>query len=152
MGETPFEFINRLIAGDNLLEHLQSCKTGSYTKLNQTFRGIVSLNVLTCSVSELEAIHGIGPKTSRFFVVWTRKDQPYAALDVHVLRWLKYLGHDVPKSTPSGDKYLAIQKIFLDEAEARGRDPRELDSEIWLYSSNGGHKLGTWPTTLQKRE
>ena len=146
---SPFEFIKWLIEKNLLESHLLGCKTGCYTKLNKAFRGIVNLDALTCTLTDLEAIHGIGPKTSRFFMMWTRPDQRYAALDTHILKWLKYLGYDVPKSTPSGNKYTEIQDIFLKEADARGRGPRELDYQIWEYCSQGLQLGGYWPEDLR---
>ena len=80
---------------------------------------------------ELEEIHGIGPKTSRFFIMWTRPGANYAALDTHILKWLALRGHKVPKSTPSGKKYKEIEKIFLREAAELGMSPQELDTIIW---------------------
>jgi len=149
--ESPFDLIRRLMRDDILMDYLKVCKTGCYTKLNKTFRGIVNLDAQTCDLTELEAIHGIGPKTSRFFIMWTRPDERYAALDTHILKWLKYLGYDVPKSTPSGNKYMEVQEIFLKEADERGRSPQELDGQIWEHCQQGLQRGGYWPEELKKK-
>lgn len=144
-----FEFIQDMDTTDGALLHcLKECRSGSYTRIERCFREVAELDVMTCTLSELEAIHGIGPKTARFFLKIARNDQDHAVLDTHTLKWLKYLGHDVPKSTPSGEKYLKIEKIFLDEAIKRGIDAAKLDTLIWEYCKNNGHKTGVWPGIL----
>lgn len=91
------------------------------------------LDLKTCSAEELEKIHGIGFKTSRFFILHSRKDQTdVAVLDVHVLRWLKEKGHKVPEITPSSkSEYGKIEKIFLDYAKKSGKTVAEFDLDIW---------------------
>lgn len=132
--QTPFEMLARLTE-DQILALLRSARSGNYTKLARALRELVTagLNLATCKPWELEEIHGIGPKTSRFFIMWCRPEESYAALDVHILRWLKAQGYDVPKSTPqSRTKYAEIERCFINEAHRRGKTPRELDEEIWV--------------------
>lgn len=135
--ETPFEMVRRL--GDRLESVLREVRTGNYGKLARCFRDLAAdekLDLLTCTPDDLEAFHGIGPKTSRFFIMWIRPEERHAALDVHVLRWLRAQGHDAPESTPSaGPIYDALQAIFLQEAEKRGVSPRQLDFAIWKAGS-----------------
>lgn len=89
-------------------------------------------NLKECSVSDLETITGIGRKTSRFFVMHTRKNANVACLDVHILRWMRKRGFDVPEQTPSSKKrYLEIEKNFLDLCCDLGEDPTTLDLKIW---------------------
>lgn len=136
-GMTPFNMIRRLIAENYLRRALELAGSGNYTKLEKCFTSLVEadLPLRTCGPEELEAIHGIGPKTSRFFILWTRPDAVYAALDVHVLRWLAKEGYDAPKSTPTGPKYRELELCFIEEARKRGKTPRELDAEIWAEGS-----------------
>lgn len=130
----PFEAIALadLIPG-KLSECLTAAKTGNYTKLAKGIRELIKAKPDLWSITPegLERFHGIGPKTSRFFVMWIRPHEVYAALDVHVLRWLRSKGHKAPKATPTGAKYAALEKIFIEEARKLGKTPRELDSEIW---------------------
>jgi len=148
----PFALIKELIDKGLLDEALRAARTGSYTRIGKCFKEIIKneIDPETCTVEELEAIHGIGPKTARFYVMWTRNDNNYAALDTHILKWLKYLGHNVPKSTPTGKLYATIEKIFLSEAEKRGIGAGKLDGLIWEYCKAGGHKTGKWPGVLEK--
>ena len=72
-------------------------------------------------------------KTSRFFVMHSRRSNAYdyACLDTHILRWLGSKGHEVPKTTPSGAKYLELEKLFLDYANKMNMLPAVLDLQIW---------------------
>jgi hypothetical protein len=133
----PFEALRSWIDHKKLGQELRRARTGNYHKLEVAFAEIVRLwtgrrlDLKTCTPEQLEKIPGIGCKTSRFFIVWTRPDEPYAVLDVHVLRWMRGLGYDAPKSTPSASRYVALERIFLSEARKRGLTPRELDLKIW---------------------
>lgn len=91
----------------------------------------LSREIRNYTVEDLEQIHGVGMKTSRFFVVHSRPDQRYTILDTHILKWLGKQGYNVPKSTPPRKRYLELEKTFLDECDKRNRNPAELDLEIW---------------------
>ncbi len=138
-GESPFDLIRRLAKSHTLLSVLRECRTGNYGKINRCFKelagGWMDLNLRHCEPADLEKIHGIGPKTSRFFILWTRPEARYAALDVHILRWLRAQGYPAPRSTPVGKQYEQLEKAFLAEADSRGKTPRELDYEIWSAAS-----------------
>jgi len=133
----PFDEIRDWIKTGKLEKMLRTCKTGNYRKLTRAFTELVNtpIDFETCTPEDLEKIHGVGPKTSRFFLIWIRPKEKYAALDGHILRWMRSLGYDAPKSTPSGRKYAELEKAFLKEAEKRGKTPRQLDEEIWLAGS-----------------
>lgn len=89
------------------------------------------LNLKNCSTDDLEKIKGIGPKTSRCFIIHSRRNQQLAGLDRHILSYLSDLGYTVPKSTPTGNKYKQIEKWFLAEVKKSGKTVSELDLEIW---------------------
>lgn len=132
-GERPFDLIRRLIAKKRLKKRLKQCKTGNYNKLRRALEELVNIEIdlSSCSAEQLEEIHGIGPKTARFFLLWTRPNALHAALDVHVLRWMRKQGYDAPESTPTGERYRALEWAFIVEARRRGMRPRELDERIW---------------------
>jgi endonuclease III len=137
-GETYFGMFTRLLYHEplGLYPLLFGAKAGNYRKLERCFKELVQaqdLDLQTCTPDDLEKIHGIGPKTSRFFILWTRPGARYAALDVHILRWLRLNGYpDAPRSTPpGGPAYQRWEQIFLAEADARGLTARELDRQIW---------------------
>jgi len=57
-----------------------------------------NLDLATCSVSDLEKIRGIGPKTARMFVLCARPNQKLAVLDTHILSFMREeLGINTPK-------------------------------------------------------
>lgn len=131
--EMPFDMIRRLIKEGKLKEIIKNIKTGNYNKLEKALTEITSsnLNLETCQPEDLEKIHGIGPKTSRFFIIWIRPNERFAALDVHVLRWLNSIGIKAPKTTPNSKAYAKLEQLFIKEADRRGMTPRELDLQIW---------------------
>ena len=88
-------------------------------------------NLKTCTVEDLERIYGIGMKTSRCFMIHSRKDAEYAALDTHILKYMADQGYDAPKSTPGRKKYLEIEKQFLALAKRSGKTVSEFDLDLW---------------------
>lgn len=88
------------------------------------------INLRKASRKEMvENINGIGMKLASMFLRNTR-GYKYAVLDVHTLRWLKenYKFSDDEFKRMSYEKK---EKYFLEAAEFLGRDPMELDLEIW---------------------
>lgn len=117
-----------------IFECLRAARTGNYGKLLKAILQLIAadFDLRTVTSEQLETIHGIGPKSSRFYLVWTRPQERHAVLDVHVLRWMRQLGYDAPKQTPtSGKKYQQLEQQFIAEADKRGMTPRQLDSQIW---------------------
>lgn len=84
------------------------------------------------TVTDLEQIHGIGPKTARFFVMHSRHNQRLAALDTHILKELKAEGFKVPKSTPpAGLRYNQLEQAFISLADRAGMSVADYDLMIW---------------------
>jgi thermostable 8-oxoguanine DNA glycosylase len=128
----PFEKIEQM----DLMQRLKESKLGQYNRLHTVFTQIVFLDLEYCTVEQLEAIPGIGQKTSRFFVTHSRPNQNYAILDTHILAWMKSIGHqNIPKSTPQGKRYQEIEQLFLQEAKKRDMTPADLDLQIWKERS-----------------
>jgi thermostable 8-oxoguanine DNA glycosylase len=141
--ETPFDLIKHYIDHKTLVQKLKTLKIGQYTRIEKALRDIINLNVETCTLDDLLACHGVGNKTSRFFLLNTRKNANYAVLDTHVLKWLNSLfGNwmNVPKSTPtSGSRYAlweykAIQAMKKEYPE---RTLAQADFEIWKTFAKG---------------
>ena len=135
---TWFEAIRVIDKMGKLLIFLTAASTGNYTKIERSFRELANckIDLRICEPQDLEKCHGVGPKTSRFFILWTRPGARYAALDVHILRWLHEQGHaNIPKNTPNYGVYKRIEKLFIDEADKLGLTPRELDWQIWENGS-----------------
>lgn len=135
-GRTPFSKIRKLIARRMLKRALKKARVGNYEKNTRALRELVeaNLNLRTCSVDELERIYGISRKTSRYFVLYTRPKARVAALDVHMLKFLRVLKHKAPKDTPSSLKvYNRLQDVVLKLADKAGMTPAELDYAVWTY-------------------
>lgn len=135
--DDPFDIICSF--GDSLPEALRSHGIGCYNNKSRTMLALVfsGLDLKNCSVSDLEMIPGIGPKTARCFLIHSREGVRYAGLDTHCLKYMRDNGVDVPKSTPSGKKYLELERIFLDMAAASGKTIAEFDLDIWRSYSSG---------------
>jgi thermostable 8-oxoguanine DNA glycosylase len=128
-------------------EYLRIARSGRYGLMNRALSVLDERrpDLRTCSSTDLEVVPGIGPKTARFFVAWTRPDARVAVLDRHVLRWMRELGYDAPVATPAGRKYLELEAFFIAEADLRGKTPRELDLEIWGATATAPNLTGGEP-------
>lgn len=141
--ELPFEAITRWVKQGRALEILRTARSGCYQKIWKSFVDIAALDrpdtldLKTCTPAQLQKIHGVGPKTARFFIIWIRPEERFAALDVHVLRWMRANGYPhAPKATPQSPKlYAELEKAFIAEADKRGVTVRELDAKIWMDGS-----------------
>lgn len=133
----PFGHVRALDCYGKLEEALKEVKMGQYHRISTAFRGVAHFlggneHILELvDVKLLEAIKGIGMKTARFFIMHSRPNQQLACLDTHILQWLGERGHEVPKQTPNGKKYLELEKIFLDYCRQAGKSPADMDLDIW---------------------
>lgn len=136
-GETPFE---RIRAAGDIRPLLEQVRMGQYTRITKAFQALVNsgVNLDSATVEELERTPGVGLKTSRFFVLHSRAGERVACLDTHILRYMREeLGVPAPKSTPTSPaRYHALEKLFLAHCDDLGREPADLDLDIWVrYSS-----------------
>jgi thermostable 8-oxoguanine DNA glycosylase len=134
--DEPFEIIRKF--GSSLPEILKNHGIGCFNNKAKSMLDLAHSNIdlKRCTVVELEKIIGIGPKTSRCFLMHSREGVRFAGLDTHVLKYMKEKGIDVPKSTPSGSKYLELEKKFLKLADESGKSIADFDLEIWKRYSN----------------
>jgi len=138
--DEPFEIIRNF--GPKLPEILRSHGFGCFNNKSRSMLDLAYSNIdlKTCSVLDLEQIKGIGAKTARCFLLHSRSNCRFAGLDTHVLKYMKEIGIDVPKSTPNGKKYLELEKKFLELADASGKSIAEFDLEIWRRYSGKKNK------------
>jgi thermostable 8-oxoguanine DNA glycosylase len=140
--QLPFNAVRQWIKEGSLRRRLKSARSGNYNKLVNCLPKLVELDPRTATLDELETVKGIGPKTSRFYHLWIGKNTRCAALDVHILKFLRALGYDAPKNTPTGKKYKELEEAFLTICEQRGISPNQLDADVWLaYSSKDEKKI-----------
>lgn len=129
---------NKISSTDPLMVCMKNHKLGQYNRLFSAFTGILQFKgrLSSVTVQELESVKGIGPKTARFFLLHSRPNQEIAVLDTHILHWMRDNGIQAPKTTPSGEKYLKFEKMFIDIAKKNGISIADLDLRIWTaYSS-----------------
>jgi hypothetical protein len=130
---TPFGLIRMANDFLDLAEWMRVSGIGCFNQKAKTFYALATsgLDLKTCPASDLESIFGIGPKTARCFILHSRRDAQHAGLDTHMLKHLRALGYDVPKSTPTGKKYLTLEKNVLYLAKEAGMSPADYDLMIW---------------------
>ena len=135
---TPFEAIKNLVNIKVFVAYLKMAKMGQYRRIYRALRDLAEsgIDLKTCTVEELEAIHGIGPKTSRFIVMHSRPNQRLATLDTHILRWMRDQGIETPKATPQSKKlYKELEQKFLTLCDKCAILPSQLDLKIWKQYS-----------------
>lgn len=140
--ETPLESVTK-IKIDTLAFFMKTVGIGCFNNKAKTLNELANkvlnenLNLRTCAAGELESIYGIGMKTSRCFILHTRRGARYAGLDTHLLKFLRREGvENVPKHTPGSKKeYLRLENEFLKIADKLKKEPFALDLEVWNYYS-----------------
>lgn len=144
---SPLEFIQLGFGSlGDMTAWLQKHRVGQYTRMTAALRMSCALNdrigLHKATVNDLEEIPGVGPKTSRFFLLHSRPDVEHVALDTHLLKWLWSRGLKTPTTTPSKEKYRKIEQkaIQMIKKAFPGKTLAEADLEIWKSIR---HKLKT---------
>lgn len=135
--ESHFVVIKRLADLEDLGLLMQSFGFGCWKVKSRGFLHAArsGLDLRICSVEDLEKIPGVGMKTSRFFILHSRKNAQVACLDTHVLKWLReHSCLEVPKQTPPKGKYMELEGVFLKLATVLKISPADLDLRIWVRS------------------
>jgi hypothetical protein len=143
LNPSPFDIIKYIWwSGANLAQEMKKHGIGCYNAKSKTFRYLVGdrgkpdffgyyMDLQKCTVEDLESVPGIGPKTARCFLIHSRKNQRYAGLDTHILKFLRDKGHEVPASTPTGKKYRDLEQTFLKYVDDAGMNVADFDLMIW---------------------
>lgn len=130
-GSTPFQKIKDASENGTLLHSMKHERVGQYSRLERCWKESLSLDLRNDPLEKFESVYGVGPKTARMFLMHSRRNQPYAALDTHILKYLDSQGWSVPKTTPSGKKYAELEKAFLYHAAEHIMTPADFDLMIW---------------------
>lgn len=91
-GERPIPWLIRLNGGHGLHNALVASRIGQYGRIERAITQSAALDLASDPVGRLESVHGVGPKTSRLFVLHSREDARCAVLDVHILQWMRERG------------------------------------------------------------
>ncbi|AXQ68738.1 hypothetical protein HOU00_gp387 [Caulobacter phage CcrPW] len=130
--ERPFDAMARSWTDGELMERLQASRLGQYSRLHRCFVESLKLDLRSDPLEAFEAIHGVGPKTARMFLMHSRPDQRLAAIDTHVLKHLRANGVEAPLVTPgSAREYRRLELEFLTLADAAGQTPSDYDLAVW---------------------
>lgn len=132
---SPFELVRRTLKIDRTLQlHMRAVGLGKYGLMERAYTMLATsgMNLRTCSVSDLEAVPGIGPKTARCFVLHSREGARVAGLDRHIMRYLKERGFTREENTPGNPKeYARLEQVFLDHCDKYGMIPADFDLMLW---------------------
>lgn len=129
---TPFEYL----LSQDIRGLVLDAKTGQYQRVSEAIIQALEVDVETVTLGELLSIHGIGPKTARFFLVHAQGKE-YAVLDTHILKWMRQFFPDVPKATPPAKHYSKWEKLCLMFMKAEYPQLTTLmaDLAIWVKQS-----------------
>lgn len=135
--QTPFEYFKELGEG-GLHNALVANKVGQYTRIHKAIKQSLYLLLNSANLSELMDVHGVGPKTARFFLLHSRENCQHAVLDTHILRWLADHHVPAPSTTPQKEEeYCKLEKIWLKLSEAYypNTSPAQRDLLVWAKMS-----------------
>lgn len=98
---------------NSIRDALEKCKVGQYNRIGKAIQQSLDLDLKTATLSQLMEVHGVGPKTARFYLLHSRKDCKHAVLDVHILNWIRSQGLYAPTQTPQKtETYDEFERIF----------------------------------------
>lgn len=135
---TPFQIISEMINQGLLMDYIKASGMGQYNRLYRVFSEVLTLDLRACTTDDLEVIKGIGPKTSRYFLLHSRNNQDLAVLDRHILRWMsEKFGIKTPSNTPSTRKtYKFLEDMYVAYCKENNVSTATLDLAIWNWQSN----------------
>jgi thermostable 8-oxoguanine DNA glycosylase len=140
-GGTPFGRVRHMVGNGTLRINLQRAHLGRYDVLTKSYKQIVTsgINLRMCTLEDLRKFHGVGPKTSRFFLLHSRLNLRMAVLDTHILKYLQKIHPErvIPKSTPTSPKqYDELERLWLAACDLMCLSSVEADSMVWKYYAN----------------
>lgn len=137
--ENVFDAIHK-IGYEGLKDILRKHRTGQYERISKAIWQSLNLDLRNCALNDLTKIHGVGPKTARFFLLHTREFCDEIVLDTHILNWMreKCGVKDVPENTPQNlNKYNELaeicKKLMIDHYP--GLSLASIDLLIWTEMS-----------------
>lgn len=148
---TPFQWVARLMDEGRLRSEMERARLGNYGLRERGFRHMLSPDapdLRTASPDELERVPGIGPKTSRFFVVHSREGARHAVVDTHMLKFLRHAGHEgVPEgNSPPKKDYPRMEQLVLGHVDRIGLSAADFDLRVWTWYEAGNRSAP--PSTL----
>lgn len=135
----PFKIVSEAVRRGKLRSFLKRHRIGQYKRIEKAFKQAINLDLDHINIKSLESVSGIGPKTARMVMLYYDPSADCAVLDTHILKYLKAQGvENVPKTTPSSNQYLRLEKEFQRLAKEQNKTVRQLDTEIWQHYAQKG--------------
>lgn len=136
---SPFEYI-RSLGSTGLYNLLVANRVGQYHRIHEAIWSSLDLDLYTCTKDDLMEIHGVGPKTARFFLLHTREFCDEIVLDTHILRWMRERCgiENAPANTPQDEtKYEELASLCkrLMNAHYPNMTLAQIDLLIWATMS-----------------
>lgn len=127
----PLDLIKSWIKDGSLRSRLKAVKLGKYDHFEKALNQLCEkdLDLKACTVDDLKSIHSIGDKTSRYFILHTRKNVQVACIDTHIKKYLR-------KNGITSNKYEDLEKAFIEIAKKKKKSIADLDLEIWTEYTN----------------
>jgi len=120
-----------------MLDILFKHRVGQYKRIMTALRQVAQLDLQNCTLAELMAVKGIGPKTACFFILHSRPNQELVVIDTHILKWYSKRTHKTYKRPSEWQDYVALAKAIV--RAMRRAFPKltlaEADLTIWKASS-----------------
>ena len=144
--EFPFRSVQNMIDDGRLRECLEEARTGQYNRLCKALPELIQIDPEECTLEDLEKIHGIGKKTSRFYKLYTDPEFEGIPLDTHLLKFLNDIGIEAPRSTPQSSKrYKELEekliKLYHDSKPYTGLESlSDFDYFIWWHYYKGNQQ------------
>lgn len=135
--DTLFERFKNL-GESEVRDTLVNARIGQYGRLTKAIMQAVNVDLNKCSLEDLMNIHGVGPKTARFFLLHTRQNYICAVLDTHILKFLRDNQVDAPQNTPTNlKKYNDLERQFITIATEKfpTMTLADLDLSLWMKYS-----------------
>ena len=137
--QTPFEFLKTHLVDLNNI--LVANKVGQYRRVQMAITQSLEVDLRTASVAELMEIHGVGPKTARFFILHTRANAECAVLDTHILKWMRGLVDpifEVPASTPPINKYQTLEFVAIKLMKTHFPNISLAEADLLIWTNMSG--------------
>ena len=143
-GQTPFDELTELDVDVStyIRAKLIDCKVGQYSRLTKALEESLSLDLANATLEDLMSVFGVGPKTARFFLVYTRADCNYAILDTHILKWMRKYLNDIPVATPPPRLYDELEAKFLILKDQHMPHLSVARADLLIWAEMSGRDIG----------
>ncbi len=132
----PFAMLRLLFATTHpyrVADAMRRCGLGCFNQRCKSFQYAcqAGINLKRCTIQDLEKIPGVAEKTSRFFVLHTRRGVNVVPIDTHWMKHLRSLGLTTAERIPKGKRYLELESTALGLIRKSGSTTADFDLALW---------------------